>query len=172
MSPLFLSLPTAEDMKKGFIIVTAVSLAVIAGSGFSMHSSLHILSQRSTPERLGIRTASPDTAATDTLSTVRVAVYNGCGRPGIASAFVEKLRRDGMDVVNGWGGNADSFEFDRSVVVDRRGDLKKAERVSASLGIKEILAQRSESPYLLEDVVVVIGRDWDALLFPKKEKTY
>ena len=162
----------ADGMKKGFGIISFISLAIIAASGFSLHSSLLILSQRSTAERDGSRIAPPDSAATVTLPPVRVAVFNGCGRPGIAYAFVEKLRKDGMDVVNGWGGNADSFEFDRSVVVDRRGDLKKAERVSASLGIKEILAQRSESPYLLEDVMVVIGRDWDTLLFPRKEKTY
>jgi hypothetical protein len=156
-------------MRKGFIVIATLSAAVIAGSGFSLHSSLRTLSLRSVAEHQRTRTSAPGTAVPDTLPPVRVAVLNGCGRPGIATAFVEKLRKDGMDVVNGWGGNADSFEFDRSVVVDRRGDHKKAARVSASLGIGEILSQRSESPYLLEDVVVVIGRDWDTLLFPKKE---
>lgn len=159
-------------MKKGFFVIAALSAAVIAGAGISLHSSLRVLSQRSDVERRGMQARTPNSATADTLPPVRVAVLNGCGRPGIATAFVEKLRKDGMDVVNGWGGNADSFEFDRSVVVDRRGDRRKAARVSASLGIGEVLNQRSESPYLLEDVVVVIGRDWDTLLFPKKEKTY
>ena len=157
-------------MKKGFLIIAALSAAIIAGSGFSLHSSLRVLSQRSVAEQQKM-VSTPVSAAPDTLPPVRVAVLNGCGRPGIASAFVEKLRNDGIDVVNGVGGNADSFEFDRSIVVDRRGDRRKAERVSASLGIREILGQRSESPYLLEDVIVVIGRDWDTLLFPRKEKT-
>ncbi len=158
-------------MKKGFVVIAALSAAVIAGSGFSLHSSLRVLAERSIAEQRRSLAATQKSAAVDTLPPVRIAVLNGCGRPGIASAFVEKLRNDGMDVVNGWGGNADSFEFDRSVVVDRRGDHRKAERVSASLGIGEILNQRSESPYLLEDVVVIIGRDWDTLLFPRKEKT-
>jgi hypothetical protein len=154
---------------KVFIVIAALSAAVIAGAAASLHSSLSAIAAREAAERQ--RALSPNPAAADTLPPVRIAVLNGCGRPGIANAFVEKLRRDGMDVVNGWGGNADSFEFDRSVVVDRRGDRRKAERVSASLGIGEILPQRSDSPYILEDVVVVIGRDWDTLLFPRKEKS-
>ena len=75
-----------------------------------------------------------------------------------------------MDVVNGLGGNANSFEFDRSVVVDRRGNRGNALAVARSLGIGVILDQRSENPYLIEDVIVVIGRDWDALLFSGKER--
>lgn len=157
-------------MGKGFIVIAILSAAVMAGSGFFLHTSLRALSQRSVAELQEKGKLTPNAAAPDTFPPVRVAVLNGCGRPGIASAFVEKLRKDGIDVVNGWGGNADSFEFDRSVVVDRRGDRRKAERVAASLGIGEILSQRSESPYLLEEVVVVIGRDWDTLLFPRKEK--
>jgi hypothetical protein len=159
-------------MRKGFIIITVVSFSVILGSGILMYSSIAILSEKVASTQSETKTISPNTSLPDSLSLIRVAVLNGCGRPGIALPFVEKLRKDGMDVVNGVGGNADSFEFDHSVVVDRRGDIKKAERVSNLLGIKEILAQRSESPYLIEDVVVVIGRDWDTLMFPKKEKNY
>lgn len=158
-------------MGKGRIVIAVLSVIVLAVSGVSLYTSVRALSGGAGTEQAVKPSREPGSALQDTLPAVRVAVLNGCGRPGIASEFVDKLRSDGMDVVNGMGGNADSFEFDRSVVVDRRGDRRKAERISAFLGIREILDQRSENPYILEDVVVIIGRDWDTLLFSGKEKS-
>ena len=94
---------------------------------------------------------------------VKVAVLNGCGREGLAAVFAEKLRSQGFDVVNGLGGNADSFDFEESLVLDRRGAHDRAERIADALGIEAVLEQRSDDPYLIEDVVVIIGRDWDSL---------
>jgi len=102
-------------------------------------------------------------------TSIRVAVLNGCGRTGLAGMFAEKLRNEGFDVVNGMGGNADSFDFDVSVVVDRKsGAPKKAETVARVLGIGHVLLQRSDDPYLIEDVVVILGRDWHTLLTSKE----
>lgn len=80
--------------------------------------------------------------------------------------FARKLRDMGFDVVNGLGENADSFDFDISVVVDRKGVRNKAEIVGQALGISVILDQRSDDPYLIEDVTVILGRDWNTLLTP------
>ena len=102
-------------------------------------------------------------------SSVKVAVLNGCGRAGLASLFSRKLRDMGFDVVNGLGENADSFDFDISVVVDRKGVRNKAVIVGRSLGINVILDQRSNDPYLIEDVTVILGRDWNTLLTPKED---
>ncbi len=95
---------------------------------------------------------------------VKVVVLNGCGREGLAAMFTEKLRNMGFDVVNGLGGNAESFDFDTSVVVDRKGTRQKAEVVGQALGINTILDQRSGDKYLIEDVRVILGRDWNTLL--------
>ena len=97
----------------------------------------------------------------DTL--IKIVVLNGCGREGLAALFARKLRSEGFDVVNGLGGNADSFDFDVSVVVDRKGDFKKAQTVGEKIGIEEILDQRSDNQYIIEDVVVILGRDWNTL---------
>ena len=97
------------------------------------------------------------------IGQVRVAVLNGCGREGLAAICARKLRSYGFDVVNGLGSNADSFDFDVSVVVDRKGNMGKALYCSEKTGIKEIIDQRSDDPYIIEDVVIVIGRDWDNL---------
>ena len=94
---------------------------------------------------------------------VRVAVFNGCGRIGLAAVFADHLRNNGFDVVNGLGANADSFEFTRTVIVLRKGDRRNAESVAAALGASLVVEQRSDDPYLIEDVAVVCGRDWNTL---------
>jgi len=102
---------------------------------------------------------------------VRVAVLNGCGREGFAALCARKLRSEGFDVVNGLGENADSFDFDASVVVDRKGNTVKARYCAEKLGIREIIEQRPDNPYVIEDVVVVFGRDWNTLhLFKEEDK--
>jgi len=83
--------------------------------------------------------------------------------------FSRKLCDMGFDVVNGLGENADSFDFDISVVVDRKGVKNKAVIVGQTLGINVILDQRSSDPYLIEDVTIILGRDWNTLLTPKED---
>ena len=102
-------------------------------------------------------------------ASIKIAVLNGCGREGLAAMFARRLRSEGFDVVNGLGGNADSFNFHVSVVVDRKGDFNKAQTVGKKLGISEILDQRSDNPYLIEHVVVILGRDWDTLQLINEE---
>ena len=101
-------------------------------------------------------------------SHIRIAVLNGCGREGLATMFTRHLRNLGYDIVNGSGGNADSFDFDFSVVLNRKGNRKNAEKVADDLGIKEIIDQYSANPYIIENVVVILGRDWDTLKILKE----
>ena len=56
-----------------------------------------------------------------------------------------------------------------SVVSDRKGSFKKAQIVGKELGISEILVQRSDNPYIIEDVAVILGRDWDTLQLLNEE---
>ena len=74
-------------------------------------------------------------------SSVRLALLNGCGREGMAGHFTDILRSRGYDVVNGRGDNADSFDFDRSVVVDRKGIDGLAQLVAEDLGISLVIKQ-------------------------------
>ncbi len=151
----------AVHIVSSVVFVLAVSLSVYMVRGSAANRKVP---GTGTTESGGI--AGPDSTV-----SVRVSVLNGCGRPGVASPFVRKLRDGGFDVVNGMGGNADSFDYDTSVVIDRCGNRAKAERVARVLGIHRILSQRSENPYLMEEIAVIIGRDWDRLLFPAGEKT-
>lgn len=94
---------------------------------------------------------------------IKVAVFNGCGRPGLATVFADRLRELGFDVVNGNGGNGESFDFNQSVVVDRINNRLKAEAVAKALGIDLIIYQYSSNPYIIEEIAVILGRDWNKL---------
>jgi hypothetical protein len=55
-------------------------------------------------------------------------------------------------------GNADSFDRDSTVVIDRVGREELAEGVANALGIRNVLSQ--PDPDLFVDVTVLLGRDW------------
>ncbi len=149
------------------VVVHIVSLVVLV---VAVSLSVYMLRGSASNRMVTGTTEGGAISGPDSTVSVRVSVLNGCGRPGVATPFVRKLRDRGFDVVNGMGGNADSFDYDASVVVDRCGNREKAEMVASTLGIKRILSQRSENPYLIEEIAVIIGRDWDMILFPAGEK--
>ncbi|MCK5327077.1 MAG: LytR C-terminal domain-containing protein [Candidatus Latescibacteria bacterium] len=94
---------------------------------------------------------------------IKVEVLNGCAEPGIARKFSRMLRAKGFDVVNGDGSNAEHFGFLETIVVDRCGELEKAKKVAKVLGTKNTIQQVREAAYHVEEVTVVIGRDFKAL---------
>ena len=92
---------------------------------------------------------------------VRVSVLNGCGVPQLAARMTRRARRLGLDVIH--EGNADSFGFLQSIVIDRGGDPKKASQVAALLGIPNWIQQISDDTYRLEEVQIIIGKDYKIL---------
>lgn len=143
-------------MTKLFKITAFISVSIIVISLISILILYHSLRSTDVPVEKKNST------------TIRIAVLNGCGREGLATMFARNLRNLGYDVVNGQGGNADSFDFDVSVVLNRKGNRKNVKKVSDDLGIKEIIDQYSANPYIIEDVVVILGRDWDTLKISKE----
>ena len=99
----------------------------------------------------------PAVSATPELTErVRVSVLNGCGVPQVAARMTRKARGLGLDVIH--VGNADSFGFLQSVVIDRGGDPEKARQVAALLGIPNWIQQISDDTYRLEEVQIIIGK--------------
>jgi hypothetical protein len=88
---------------------------------------------------------------------IRVEVLNGCGEPGVIEAWGRRLRAAGFDVIK--TGNARSFGYVESLVLDRTGKRANADEVARTLGIGAVIQQVKEDPYRIEDVTVVIGRD-------------
>jgi hypothetical protein len=87
---------------------------------------------------------------------VRVEVLNAAGVAGVAREARNVLQEAGFDVVQ--FGNADSFDRDSTVVIDRVDREEMAEGVANALGIRNVLSE--PDPNLFVDVTVLLGRDW------------
>ena len=117
------------------------------------------------PNRLPIlteATSTADIAPVDPLEeAIRIAVFNGCGDSQVAARMTKRARSLGFDVIH--EGNAESFNYLYSVVLDRVGDMDKARKVAARLGIPHAIQQISEDEYRLVEVSVIVGKDYKRL---------
>lgn len=87
---------------------------------------------------------------------IRVEVLNAGGEQGVARIATDELRTLGFDVV--YFGNAETFDAEMSVVLDRFGRLEAAKAVADALGISNVRSEPDASLYL--DTTVRLGRDW------------
>ena len=90
---------------------------------------------------------------------VRVEVLNSGGTPGLARTATDVLREAGFDVV--YFGNADRFDRDSSVVLDRVGRLESARAVADALEVRTVLSRPDSN--LFVDVSVWLGQEWKPL---------
>ena len=97
----------------------------------------------------------------DSFKVIRIEVLNGCGVSGIAEKVSRHLRDAGFDVMT-WK-NADSFNYPETIVIDRTGNLENARRVAGAMGLRTHIQQIIHDPYRIEQVAVIIGRDYDRL---------
>lgn len=106
---------------------------------------------------------------------VRLQLMNGCGVKGAAeemsSAFRESSKDVVFDIID--MGNAETFNFDRTLVIDRKGDPAQPGAYSgAALFIGEILKiepqqlilERLSDNLLDIDATVIIGSDFRSKL--------
>lgn len=107
-----------------------------------------------TPGEAAARTQSPSVI-------IQAEVLNGCGIGGVADRFTDFLRNNKVDVVN--VSNYSSFDMDKTLVIDRTGNMANARKIAETLGIKaENVIQQINNEYFV-DVSVVIGRDYNQL---------
>jgi hypothetical protein len=128
------------------LIAALVGVGVLAGSALSQWWEV--------PGATA--TANTVRAVTLPRGRVRVEVLNAGGRTNLAKAATDALREIGFDVV--YFGNADSFDRDSSVVLDRVGSIEEARAVADALGIRSVLSEPDSN--LFVDVSVVLGGDW------------
>ena len=106
-------------------------------------------------------TSEPKTEAAQSFvptKMIQAEVLNGCGVSGLADIFKEYLRKKNIDVVQ--TGNYDNFDVEKTIIIDRIGNIKKAEYVARLLGVpKSRVISRINENYFL-DVSIVLGRDY------------
>jgi hypothetical protein len=87
---------------------------------------------------------------------IRVQILNGCGVSGVGANLASLLRGAGdIDVLE--IGNADRFDYETTIVIDRIGKGTGAKRVARMLGDPPIVLQRLPSAGF--DVTVIAGFD-------------
>jgi polyisoprenyl-teichoic acid--peptidoglycan teichoic acid transferase len=93
-------------------------------------------------------------------STV-VVVENGTPTPGFGGKAADDLRAAGFSIPPQYVGDADRFDYMRTVVRYVRGDEAKAEQVASRLIATPIV---EETNYIVNaDVVVIAGADWQGV---------
>ncbi len=94
-------------------------------------------------------------------NVIQIEVLNGCGIPGLATAYTGTLRSYGFDVVE--TGNFDHFNVENSIIISRSNQFENAKRVAAALGIDEGQILREVSGEFYLDVTLVLGADYESL---------
>jgi hypothetical protein len=93
-------------------------------------------------------------------SRVSVEVLNGAGVAGAAALVTEALRDAGYDVKT--FGNAPSFGYEQTLVIDRSERPGAARSVGDVLGVTEIVSEPQPELYL--DATIILGADWKTKL--------
>jgi len=103
----------------------------------------------------------PVQAVEEKKAPVQIEVLNGCGAPGVADKFTTFLRQKGFDVVK--TGNYESFNVPRTLVIDRKGNVRLAVRIGSALGLKpsEVISEIHD--LYMVDATVVLGKDFRLL---------
>lgn len=102
--------------------------------------------------------ALPDPAA---FRDIHVEILNGCGKDGIARQIGTQLRALGFDVMT--VDNAETFHYPETLVIDRVGNPEYARLVAQILGTPNHIQQMTPDPFRIEEVTVIIGRDYQRL---------
>ena len=92
---------------------------------------------------------------------IQVEVLNGCGVDDIADKFTDSLREKNFDVVN--TANYRTFEINKSIVIDRSGNMMNAEYLADVIGLdkKRVIQQKNKNYFL--DVTLIVGKDYRKL---------
>ncbi|MFO7914368.1 MAG: LytR C-terminal domain-containing protein [Candidatus Krumholzibacteriales bacterium] len=86
-------------------------------------------------------------------------VLNGTGEKNLVKEATRQLRRMGIDVLI--EGNAEFFGYERSVIIDRKGNPELAERVARRLGCETVIRQLQDNARV--DLTFILGDDKDKL---------
>lgn len=140
-----------ESSKNIFLNSSILLLgAIVVFLGFLLYKNIAVFWGSDKVEELN----TPD-------SFIQVEVLNGCGVSGLGEKFTDYLRRHKIDVVQ--TGNYISFEIEKTLVIDRSGNISNANKIAALLGVEKdnVLQQLNEEYFL--DVSIVIGKDYQKL---------
>jgi LytR cell envelope-related transcriptional attenuator len=152
---LFKKLPDKINIKKStanisFNIIIVLLAVIILYMSFSIFSKIGQKRQLDLQNQKNAKS-----------SVIQVEVLNGCGVSGVADQFTNYLRQHHFDVVQ--MGNYISYDVEKSIVIDRTGNMINAYKVADTLGVsrKNVIQQKNSNYFL--DVSFIIGKDFNSL---------
>ncbi len=93
------------------------------------------------------------------LLTVRIEILNGAGVAGLASRTAQLYKSYGFRIASVT--NAERNDYERTVVLDRRGNPDGARRVADLIRCEQIHSQIDENRDETIDVTIILGKDFD-----------
>ncbi len=93
------------------------------------------------------------------LLTVRIEILNGTGVTGLASRTAQLYKSYGFRIASVM--NAERNDYERTVVLDRRGSPDAAKRVAELIRCEQIHSQIDENRDETIDVTIILGKDFD-----------
>jgi len=91
--------------------------------------------------------------------TVAIEVLNGTSVGGLARRAANVFQSFGYDVVS--VANADNPDYQKTVVLDRKGRLEVAQRVADLIRCQRVYSRLEETGDMTLDVTVILGTDFD-----------
>ena len=92
---------------------------------------------------------------------IQIEILNGCGEPGLAAKFSDLLRKKRVDVVR--SENADHFEYDKTILIQRNENIFAIKHVVDALGFNMDNPEQvfmGIDPNLDVDLTLIIGKDF------------
>ncbi len=140
-------------VQTGLLVLVLLASGVLLGSFLLEWKGHELEVPGSASELEGLPSSISSRSSGDRIS---VEVLNGAGETGAASLVTDALRDAGYDVKT--FGNAASFEYESTVVIDRSNRSGAARAVADAMGVDEVRSEPRPSLYL--DATIVLGRDW------------
>ncbi len=94
----------------------------------------------------------------DSIPTIKLAVLNGCGYPGIAKEVKDILIDKDFDVIAWKNVERDMFIYEKSILVIKKYDKKKLAYFQEMTGIKRRIFSINENS--IEDFQIILGKDF------------
>jgi len=104
-------------------------------------------------------TISSEEPITEEELTVAIEVLNGTSVGGLARRAANVFQSFGYDVVS--VANADNSDYQKTVILDRKGKIAAAERIAALIRCQRMYSRLEENGDLSIDVTIILGTDFD-----------
>ncbi|MEA1986362.1 MAG: LytR C-terminal domain-containing protein [Candidatus Marinimicrobia bacterium] len=92
---------------------------------------------------------------------VVIEIINGNGVTGVCEKYKDYFTRKGVDVIN--VGNADNFNYKKTIIYLHTDSYKKARKISKLLGVEVNTVLEETTPAVNCDISVVLGKDYREL---------